>query len=113
MLNAGEAKTVEVKLDARAFSYWSEKTHASIVAARGISSDGGRFVGEYAAESEPDGSLGFRCQVSDVGSKGAGRETPTTAGLDRLRKNGRVSGPFCSERFFGSEELVSIVVWPL
>ncbi len=32
MLNAGEAKTVEVKLDTRAFSYWSEKTHAWTVA---------------------------------------------------------------------------------
>jgi beta-glucosidase len=32
MLNPGEAKTVELKLDARAFSYWSEKTHAWTVA---------------------------------------------------------------------------------
>jgi len=32
MLNPGEAKTVEVKLDARAFSFWSEKTHAWAVA---------------------------------------------------------------------------------
>jgi len=32
MLNPGESKTVEVKLDARAFSYWSEKTHAWQVA---------------------------------------------------------------------------------
>lgn len=32
MLNPGEAKTVEVKLDARAFSYWSEKAHAWTVA---------------------------------------------------------------------------------
>jgi beta-glucosidase len=31
-LNPGEAKTVELKLDARAFSYWSEKTHAWTVA---------------------------------------------------------------------------------
>ena len=28
MLNAGESKMVEVKLDARAFSYWSEKIHS-------------------------------------------------------------------------------------
>jgi beta-glucosidase len=28
MLNPGESKTVEVKLDTRAFSYWSEKAHA-------------------------------------------------------------------------------------
>ncbi|GGA56541.1 glycosyl hydrolase [Edaphobacter acidisoli] len=27
MLNPGESKTVELKLDARSFSYWSEKTH--------------------------------------------------------------------------------------
>jgi beta-glucosidase len=33
MLNAGESKTVEVKLDTRAFSYWSEKAHAWQVAA--------------------------------------------------------------------------------
>ena len=33
MLNPGESKTVEVKLDTRAFSYWSEKTHAWTVAA--------------------------------------------------------------------------------
>jgi beta-glucosidase len=32
MLNPGESKTVELKLDARAFSYWSEKTHAWTVA---------------------------------------------------------------------------------
>ncbi len=32
MLNPGEAKTVEVKMDARAFSYWSEKAHAWTVA---------------------------------------------------------------------------------
>ncbi|MGA3130399.1 MAG: glycoside hydrolase family 3 C-terminal domain-containing protein [Terracidiphilus sp.] len=32
MLNPGEAKIVEVKLDARAFSYWSEKAHAWQVA---------------------------------------------------------------------------------
>ncbi len=32
MLNAGESKTVEVKLDTRAFSYWSEKAHAWAVA---------------------------------------------------------------------------------
>jgi len=32
MLNAGESKTVEVKLDTRAFSYWSEKAHAWTVA---------------------------------------------------------------------------------
>jgi beta-glucosidase len=32
MLNPGESKTVEVKLDARAFSYWSEKAHAWTVA---------------------------------------------------------------------------------
>lgn len=32
MLKPGESKTVEVKLDARAFSYWSEKTHAWAVA---------------------------------------------------------------------------------
>lgn len=31
-LQPGEAKTVEVKLDARAFSYWSEKAHAWTVA---------------------------------------------------------------------------------
>jgi beta-glucosidase len=28
MLNPGESKPVELKLDARSFSYWSEKTHA-------------------------------------------------------------------------------------
>jgi len=28
MLNPGESRTVEVKLDTRAFSYWSEKAHA-------------------------------------------------------------------------------------
>lgn len=28
MLNPGESKTVELKLDARSFSYWSEKSHA-------------------------------------------------------------------------------------
>ncbi len=33
MLNPGESKTVELKLDTRAFSYWSEKTHAWTVAA--------------------------------------------------------------------------------
>jgi beta-glucosidase len=32
MLNAGESKTVELKLDTRAFSYWSEKAHAWAVA---------------------------------------------------------------------------------
>ena len=32
MLNPGESKTVEVKLDTRAFSYWSEKAHAWQVA---------------------------------------------------------------------------------
>jgi len=32
ILNPGESKTVEVKLDARAFSYWSEKAHAWTVA---------------------------------------------------------------------------------
>ena len=32
-LNPGESKTVELKLDARAFSYWSEKAHAWTVAA--------------------------------------------------------------------------------
>ena len=32
MLNPGESKTVEVKLDTRAFSYWSEKAHAWTVA---------------------------------------------------------------------------------
>ena len=32
MLNPGESKTVEVKLDTRAFSYWSEKAHAWAVA---------------------------------------------------------------------------------
>jgi beta-glucosidase len=32
MLNPGESKTVELKLDARAFSYWSEKAHAWQVA---------------------------------------------------------------------------------
>ena len=32
MLNPGESKTMEVKLDARAFSYWSEKAHAWTVA---------------------------------------------------------------------------------
>jgi beta-glucosidase len=33
MLNPGETTIVEVKLDARAFSYWSEKAHAWQVAA--------------------------------------------------------------------------------
>jgi beta-glucosidase len=33
MLNAGESKTVELKLDARAFQYWSETSHAWQVAA--------------------------------------------------------------------------------
>ncbi len=33
MLNPGESKTVELKLDTRAFSYWSEKAHAWTVAA--------------------------------------------------------------------------------
>jgi beta-glucosidase len=33
MLQPGEAKTVELKLDTRAFSYWSEKAHAWTVAA--------------------------------------------------------------------------------
>ncbi len=33
MLNAGESKNVELKLDASAFSYWSEKTHSWQVAA--------------------------------------------------------------------------------
>jgi beta-glucosidase len=28
MLNPGESKPVELKLEARSFSYWSEKTHA-------------------------------------------------------------------------------------
>jgi beta-glucosidase len=28
MLNPGESKTVDLKLDARSFSYWSEKSHA-------------------------------------------------------------------------------------
>jgi len=32
MLNPGKSKTVEVKLDTRAFSYWSEKTQAWTVA---------------------------------------------------------------------------------
>ena len=32
MLNPGESKTVEVKLDERAFSFWSEKAHAWTVA---------------------------------------------------------------------------------
>jgi beta-glucosidase len=32
MLNPGESKTVELKLDTRAFSYWSEKAHAWAVA---------------------------------------------------------------------------------
>jgi beta-glucosidase len=32
MLNPGESKSVEVKLDTRAFSYWSEKAHAWTVA---------------------------------------------------------------------------------
>jgi beta-glucosidase len=56
MLNAGEAKTVEVKLDTRAFSYWSEKTHAWTVAA-------GEFqvmVGDSSAHTPLNASLTVR-----------------------------------------------------
>jgi beta-glucosidase len=31
-LKTGESKSIELKLDARAFSYWSEKSHAWQVA---------------------------------------------------------------------------------
>ena len=57
MLNPGESKTVELKLDTRAFSYWSEKAHEWTGGAGRISGDGGGFVGEYSAESEPHDPL--------------------------------------------------------
>ena len=56
MLKAGETKTVELKLDARSFSYWSEKAQAWQVAA-------GEFqvmVGDSSADTPLKGSVTIR-----------------------------------------------------
>jgi len=56
MLNPGRSQTVEVKLDARAFSYWSEKAHAWVVAP-------GEFqvmVGDSSANTPLKASLAIR-----------------------------------------------------
>ena len=58
MLNPGEAKTVELKLDTRAFSYWSEKSARAWPGGGGrIPSHGGEIRRRILRLKEPTSTI--------------------------------------------------------
>jgi len=58
MLNPGESKPVELKLEARSFSYWSEKTHAWQNPTGAFQIMVGGLIGKHTAEDDAHDSLG-------------------------------------------------------